>query len=94
MKIPKEIKEKRGLNNTNGILCSVIECNKKSVRNISEYDYNGLMILAKLKYIRKRSKRIYLCKEHFSIVNKEKNKNKIKKKGFLENQLNPYKNSW
>jgi len=95
LKIPKEIKERSGTNNTKNKMCSVEDCTKNAIRNLSLDEYENYLLLARIKYYRNRTGRVYLCREHFNVVNKEKKSEKFskQKKGFLENKNRP-KRTW
>jgi len=88
MKLPKELREKRALKGAakKGNHCSVRGCTKAAVRSLSEDKYGKYAELAGLKLDENRLRKIYLCKEHYNALNKErKSQEKItRKKGFLD----------
>jgi hypothetical protein len=89
MKLPKELREKRDLQGAakTARQCSVRGCTKSAIRSLTEDKFGRYAELARLKLDENRRRKIYLCKEHYNAVNKErKSQEKLyKKKGFLDN---------
>ena len=89
MKLPKELREKQGIQGASkkAKQCSVKNCSKPAIRSLSEDKFSKYAELAKLKLAENRLRKIYLCKEHYNKVNKErKSQDKLsQKKGFLDN---------
>lgn len=75
MKIPKEIKEKERIGFYKGNRpCSIYECENIATRSISEQEFVKYLDIIGLKYIKNKSHKLYLCKKHFDVCNKEKKK--------------------
>lgn len=95
MKIPKEIKDNRGIGNIRGKICSIEGCDRNSVRSFNEKEYENYVLKAGLKFKKNRLKRIFLCSYHFKIAKKKKNKkDSHNRKGFLENHSNYRRNNF
>ncbi|MBY9008020.1 MAG: hypothetical protein KGD63_14860 [Candidatus Lokiarchaeota archaeon] len=88
MKLPKELHEKKELGSTTGKnkSCTIGGCKKLAIRSLSESKWKDYLKKASLKYVENRAKKIYLCKEHYKDVKKEKQKDEkyAQKKGFLD----------
>jgi hypothetical protein len=87
MKLPKEIREKQSLaskgQNKN---CSVINCRNEAIRSLSENKWKKYTETVGVQYKENRLKKIYLCKKHYKLLKKERQRDKdlFQKKGFLE----------
>ena len=88
MKLPKELREKSELERGGKARrCSVVGCNKKAMRSLSENKYGPYLERAKLQVEESRSNKLYLCKKHYKAAEKiRKSEEKLfRKKGFLNN---------
>ncbi len=88
MKLPKELREKQEIKGAakKAKNCSVKGCNKAAIRSLAEDKYTSYAELANLKLEENRLHKIYLCKEHYNALSKEKKSQEklYQKKGFLD----------
>ncbi len=91
LKLPKELREKGDLSATasKGKSCSVKDCGELAIRSLSENKWKTYIEKANLKIFENRQHKIFLCKNHYKVVNKyRKSQEKVyQKKGFLDNSV-------
>ena len=97
MKLPKELRDRQGLGGAGKKIrhCSVRGCNKVAIRSLSEEKFGSYAEKARLKLDDNRLRKLYLCKEHYNLINKERKSHEklYKKKGFLDNVRSTKKGS-
>ncbi len=97
MKIPKELRDKGDIGRTaKKRKCSVKDCNENAIRSLSENAWKKYVEKAGLKLKDSSSRKIYLCKPHYSQSNKfrKMQEKSFQKKGFLDNSASLKKGKW
>jgi hypothetical protein len=97
MKLPKELRDKRDIGGTSKTRkCSVKGCSENAIRSLSENAWKKFIEKSGLKLKDNATRRLYLCKPHYSQSNKvRKAQEKIfQKKGFLDNSSSSKKGQW
>jgi hypothetical protein len=94
MKLPKELRDKRDIGGTaKSKKCSVDGCSENAIRSLSKNAWKKYIEKAGLKLKDSATRRLYLCKPHYSQSNKVKKSQEksFQKKGFLDDSTSSIK---
>ena len=97
MKLPKELRDRKGLGGSaKAKQCSIKGCSENAIRSLSENSWKKIIENTGLKFNENSLHKIYLCKKHYNQSNKTKKSQEklFQKKGFLDNSAGVKKGKW